>query len=84
MGHETVDCPVLFYTDANNDLIDWVNSTMGKVWAAEGFNEYDTNTKLPGYKVRYLNRLQSEFTKAMLKTFACQVRKEQDKESTVF
>ena len=66
MGHETSDCPVLFYTDANNDLIDWVNSTLGKLWAAEGYNECDSNTKLPGYEVRYLNRLPSEFTKSML------------------
>ena len=69
MGHDVVDCPVLFYTDANNDLhIDWVNSTMVKLWAAEGFDEYDAQTKLPGFEVRYLNRLQSEYTKSMLFT----------------
>ena len=65
--HTTQLCPVLFYTDANNDLhIEWANSSVGKAWMAAGFATYDFDMCLPGYENRMLNKDQHEFHPSML------------------
>ena len=67
-GHEVKICPVLFYTDANNELHqEWKDSRVGKVWQSFGFTAYDNDAKLPGYEVRYLNKPQDSFQPWMLR-----------------
>ena len=65
--HEVKNCPVLFWTDANNELTkEWEDSLLGKEWARHGFTAHDQNTALPSHQTRYLVRPQSEFHVSML------------------
>ena len=51
--HLLVDCPVLYVTDANSDhQIDWADSTLGKAWLVQGYDEYEEQLVLPGYEDR--------------------------------
>ena len=46
-------CPHLYNTDANNQHhVAWVDSTLGKAWAAVGYQEYQEFMVLPGYESR--------------------------------
>ena len=66
-GHEVQFCPVLFYSDANNELhLEWKDSKMGIFWYGLGFNAYDNEAQLPGYEVRVLNKPQNSFKYWML------------------
>ena len=66
-NHTTQLCPVLFYTDANNDLhIEWCNSVVGRLWGVAGFPAYNFDYSLPGYENRLLNRDQGEYHPSML------------------
>ena len=65
--HTTQLCPVLFYTDANNDLhIEWCNSVVGRLWGVAGFPAYNFDYSLPGYENRLLKRDQGEYHPSML------------------
>ena len=65
--HKVAACPVLFYTDANNELhLEWKDSPMGKEWARHNYTTHSLDIALPGHEDQYLNRLQSEFHVSML------------------
>ena len=65
-NHQLQNCPVLFYSDANNELHqEWKISKIGKLWDEYGFKAYDNDTVLPGHETRYLNRPASEFLQSM-------------------
>ena len=52
-GHLLNDCPVLYYNDTNNDHnVEWVDSTVGRKWAAVGFSTWQEPFILPGYETR--------------------------------
>ena len=66
-NHTVQLCPVLFYSDANNDLhIEWKNSVVGKAWLTAGYAQYDFDISIPGYEERVLNRDQSDYHPSML------------------
>ena len=51
--HSLADCPQLYYTDCNSEHnIDWSESVLGKLWAAEGQPKWNGSLKLPGYEKR--------------------------------
>ena len=65
--HKVAACPVLFYTDANNELhMEWKDSPMGKEWARHNYTAHSLDIALPGHENQYLNRFQSEFHVSML------------------
>lgn len=52
-NHLLAECPVLYYSDANNDhQTDWQVSTLGKAWMAQGYTEWQSELELPGYEER--------------------------------
>ena len=53
--HLLAECPVLYYSDANNDhQTDWHVSTLGKAWLLQGYTEWQIELELPGYEDRKL------------------------------
>ena len=65
--HKVAACPVLFYTDDNNELhLEWKDSPMGEEWASDNYTTHSMDIALPGHKDQYLNKLQSEFHVSML------------------
>ena len=54
-NHLLAECPVLYYSDANNDhQTDWHLSNLGKAWLAQGYTEWQNELELPGYEERKL------------------------------